>query len=420
MEKNNLNKNSEFKLIKAGLLINGIDKELKENMAILVKNDKIQEVFKLKRVKIPNNIEVIDLTDRTVIPGLIDAHMHFFGVPSFDVKKKFVESPQLRVLRASYEAEQMLKAGITSACCQGSSISLLLKQSINKGYVRGPHIISAGEYICATGGTWDYLDLSRDLMKKSDIFADDIDEVRKKVRKRIRQGADIIKVGLSKGRINDTNHIWGDDPYATVISYSPEEIEALVSEAHSNHIKVSAHCIGDAAVRLALDCGVDIINHGYAISEETRNKILKSKKMIISTIAQIVFHIKSEKEYHYSKKRKEIYRNHLAAMKEDFKRNIELGIEYALGSDLIGYPTHPQDQFAKEFELAVEWGMEPMHAIISGTRNSAKIIGIDSITGTIEPNKIADLVAFKGNPLEDIKVLQNIDFVMKSGQFLFI
>lgn len=411
---------SKVKLIKAGFIIDGVDAKLKDNKYILINDDKIEEVFKSKKGKTLKNLEFIDLSDKTVVPGLIDAHMHFFGVPSYDVKSKFTEPVEFRILKASSEAEKMLKAGITSACCQGSSISLILKKLIDDGYIRGPRIVSAGEFICSTGGTWDYLDIPWHLISKTDIFADGIDEVRKKVRQRIRQGADIIKVGLSKGKISDSNHIWGDDPYTNIVSYNSEEVKTLVLETHLNGLKVSAHCIGDAAVQLALDCGVDIINHGYAISEETRNKILETKKIVISTISQIMFHIKSENNYNYSPKRKKIYRTHLEAMKKDFKKNIEIGIKYALGSDLIGYPTHPQDQFAREFEFAVEWGMEPIQAIIAGTKNSAEAIGIEKIVGTIEPNKIADIIAFKGNPLEDIKVLQEVDFVMKDGQVLYM
>jgi len=418
-ERKILNHQKQTKLIKAGILIDGKGFEPRENIHILIQNNKIQRISKAKNFSIPKSVEVFDLRDKTVMPGLIDAHMHFFGVPSFDVKKKFIESKESRILRASFEAGKMLEAGITSACCQGSSISPVLKQSIDAGNIKGPRIICAGEFICSTGGTWDYFDIPMELVNKSGIFADGVDEVRKKVRERIRQGANIIKIGLSKGKIYDSNHIWGDNPYMTVVAYSAEEVRAIVEEAHLNELKVSAHCIGDASVQLALDNGVDVIQHGYAISKETRDKILKTKKMIVSTISQIFFHIKAEEKYHYSLKRKEIYRIHLDAMKKDFKKNIERGIKYALGSDLVGYPTHPQDQFPKEFELAVKWGMKPMQALISGTKNSAEAIGIDGITGTIEPNKMADMIAFKGNPLDDIKVLQNIDFVMKDGQVLY-
>jgi len=418
-ERKILNHQKQIKLIKAGILIDGKSSEPRENIHILIQNDKIQRISKAKNSSIQNNVEVLDLRDKTVMPGLIDAHMHFFGVPSFDIKKKFVDSEESRILRASNEAEKMLKAGITSACCQGSSISPVLKQLIDTGYINGPNIVCAGEFICSTGGTWDYFDIPMDIVNKSGIFADGADELRKKVRERIRQGANVIKIGLSKGQIDDSNHIWGDNPYMTVAAYSAEEVRAVVEEAHLNGLKVSAHCIGDASVQLAIDNGVDVIHHGYGINEETRNKILKTKKMIVSTISQIFFHIKAEKKYHYSLKRKEIYRIHLEAMKKDFKKNIEKGIKYALGSDLVGYPTHPQDQFAKEFELAVEWGMKPMQAIISGTKNSAEAIGINNITGSIEPNKMADIIAFKGNPLDDIKDLQNIDFIMKEGQVLY-
>ena len=125
-ERKILNHQKQTKLIKAGLLIDGKYFEARENMHILIQNDKIQRISKAKNSSIPKSVEVFDLRDKTIMPGLIDAHMHFFGVPSTDVKKKFVESEESRILRASNEAEKMLKAGVTTACCQGSSISPVL------------------------------------------------------------------------------------------------------------------------------------------------------------------------------------------------------------------------------------------------------------------------------------------------------
>ena len=138
----------------------------------------------------------------------------------------------------------MLEAGITAAKCLGSSIGPDLRRAINEGHVPGPRLVAAGEFICSTHGTWDHLNIPIDWAKSLDMLADGIEGVREIVRRRVRRGANWIKVGLSKGGVDDQYHPWGDDPLKQVASYSLEEVKALVDEAHLNRLKVSAHCIG--------------------------------------------------------------------------------------------------------------------------------------------------------------------------------
>lgn len=399
------------KIIKTNQLIDGTGEPIQENIVIVIKENVIQEISHQDSFRYPDEGDVYDLNDKTVMPGLIDAHMHFFSVPSHELNRLVSDSDVDRVLRGAGEAKKILMAGITSARCLGSTVSPALRRGINAGYIPGPRLVVAGEFMVSTGGTW------YEIMRE-DESADGPIEVRKKVRERIKQGANVIKVGLSKGMVDSFNSSWGDDPYQTIPSYSLEEVRALTDEAHLNNVKVSAHCIGDEAVNLALDGGIDVIEHGYGITEKTRKKIVDMGIPVVTTISQLYFHLKAAEKYGYTKEEIEVYRSHMKVMEEDFKKGLEAGIHYVIGTDLIGYPTHPQDRAAKEFELAVKWGMKPESAIIAGTKRGAEVLGLDKEIGTIEVGKKADIIGLKGNPLKDISVLQNVDFVMKDGDII--
>lgn len=409
---------THYKLIKAGLLIDGTGSPPLKNAAVLIENNTIKEIGRQGEVAAPEDAEIIELGSRTILPGMIDAHMHFFGVPSDKLWQLPTESETYRVLRASGEARKMLEAGITSARCLGSNVSPALRRAINEGHIPGPRLVVSGEFICSSSGTWDHITVPIEWVKAQGMLADGVEGVREKVRQRVRQGANVIKVGLSKGGVDDRYHPWGDDPYTTVTSYSLEEVQSLADEAHSNKLKVSAHCIGDQPVRLALDGGVDVIEHGYGVSEETRKRMADSKILIVSTISQLYFHDQAAEPFHYPQWERDVFQRHLEAMRSDFEKSLDAGVRYALGTDLVGYPTHPQDAAAKEFELAVEWGMEEMQAIVAGTKLSAEALGMEHMIGTVEAGKLADIIAFTGNPLKDISVLQRVEFVMQDGKLI--
>ena len=230
---------------------------------------------------------------------------------------------------------------------------------IEDGHVPGPRLVTAGEFICSTAGTWDDIGIPLDVIKSGrDMFADGVDAVREAVRNRIRSGANVIKVGLSKGEVGD-QYGWGDDPYKMSVSYSPEEIRALTDEAHLNKLKVSAHCVGEESVRSAIQNGVDVIEHGFGISDETRKMLVDLNMTVVSTLSMLYFEKAAEEPYHYPQWRRAAIRRHTDAQRADWEKGLEAGVRFALGSDLIGYPVAPQDEAAKEFEIAVQWGMGP-------------------------------------------------------------
>lgn len=406
---------TKWTIVRCGQLIDGTGRDPQADAAILIEGNVIREVGHRDEVRGPEGALMIDLEGRTVMPGMVDAHMHFFGVPSDRIETMASESPAYRVLRAAGEARKMLEAGITATRCCGSSISPALRRAVAEGHVPGPRIVAAGEFVCSTDGTWDWISLPLEWIKAQGMIADGADAMREIVRRRIREGANVVKVGLSKGAHDDGYHPWGDDPFTNVSTYSLPEILALTEEAHRNRLKVSAHCIGDEAVRNALDGGIDTIEHGYGITEETRKRLVAENALVVSTISQLHFHQKAAGPYHYPEWLQDVFKRHTEAMRADFERSLDAGVRYALGTDLIGYPTHPQDQGAMEFELAVEWGMSNMQAIVAGTQVSAEALGMEDVIGTIKVGKLADIIAVKADPLREIKTLQSVEFVMQDG-----
>lgn len=403
------------KLLTAKRLIDGTGTAVRLKPAILIEGDTIREISDQDKIVAPSGCQLLDLSEWTVMPGIVDAHMHFIGLPTDKWQIQAAESDAYRALRAAGEARKMLQSGVTSARCLGSSIGPDLRRAIREGHVPGPRIVAAGEFISATGGTWDHITYPVEWIRLQGLIADGVDGVREMVRRRIRQGANVIKVGLSKGLVDDEYAGWGDDPRTNVASYSPEEVRALTDEAHRNKLKVSAHCIGDESVRLALETGVDVIEHGYGISQDTRKMLVDRNILVVTTICQLFFHLQAIDSYHYPAGLRKIFQRHIDTMRADFESGLEAGVRFALGTDLTGEPTHPQHMAAKEFELATSWGMQPMDALSAGTRISAEALGMDHRIGSLEVGKLADIIGFKGDPLRDITALQQIQFVMLGG-----
>ncbi|BCP55161.1 Xaa-Pro dipeptidase [Kaistia sp. 32K] len=387
------------------------------NGAVLVEAGRIVAAGPDATVPRPEGAIAIDLGAATLLPGLIDAHMHTFGMPSTGLGALNTEREPYRALRAAGELRELLHAGFTSARCLGSSVGPDLRRAIDEGHIEGPRLVVAGQFISSTGGTWDAPPLPSSWARGHGAIADGADAIVQAVRERARSGADFIKLGLSKGGTRDRYHAWGDDPFGQVTTYSVEEVRAAVGEAHRNGMLVSAHAIGTAAVNLALDGGVDIIEHGYAIDDATRDRLVDAGKIVVTTISQLYFHRAAYDEFGYPQWERDVYERHWQAMRRDFELGLAAGIPFALGTDLIGRPTHPLASAAKEFELAVEWGMAPDAALRAGTIVAARALGLADETGSVVAGKSADLVAIAADT-GDLAALASPVFVMKQGEIV--
>jgi imidazolonepropionase-like amidohydrolase len=399
----------------ANRLIDGKGSPPVDNAAVVVTDGKIVQSGVASEITPPADAVTHDLGALTLMPGMVDAHVHFMGAPSDRIWDLRYLPESYRALHAAGEAERMLRAGVTTARCMGSSVGPALSRAIREGHIKGPRIVAAGEFICPTGGTWDNFSVPFEWISRANMLANGADECRAMVRKRVRDGAGVIKVGVSKGEHDDVHHTWGDDPTRQVTAFTLEELTALADEAHANHLKIAAHCIGDEAVSRALDVGVDTIEHGFGVSAATRRRIVERGTFVVTTFSQVQGHLDMAESFSYSASRNEPMSRHSDLQRRDFELGMEAGIRYVLGTDNVGAPTHPLDTTYREFETAVAWGMEPMQAIVAGTSLAADAVGVGDQVGSVAPGMLADLIAVDGDPSLDITALGRVRFVVQGG-----
>ena len=401
-------------ILKAGRLIDGTGSPPQENVAITIEDGRITDVGDLPG---PGDATIIDLTTHTVLPGLIDAHMHFFGVDLMHADTLHTESDAYRMLRSMRDAYRLLESGFTAVRCLGSTIGPTLSRGVREGIIPGPRIVAAGNFIAPTGSGWDHYWLPFELMKKGDSVADGVAECQAIVRRRMRQGADLIKIATSMGTFKGVNQTWGDsaDDKDQLLVYSVEELRAIVDEAHRRGLKVSSHSIGDAAVNRALDVGVDVIEHSHGMKDETRERLKESGKIIVPTFSNPHFHKIVGRHLGLPEETLEVDQRHIDAQIENFQTCQELKIPIAMGTDMTGAPIQPHGEQAAELELMVKYGMKPMDAIVSATKIGSLALGLENDLGTVVSGKYADLIAVKEDPTQNISALTNVDFVMKEG-----
>ena len=277
-------------LTAAGLL-DGTGGPARSDVAVVVEDGLIARIVD-KQDAIEGGDTIVDLGDRTLIPGLVDAHTHFFGIPgdTFEIPPAQIHTAY-RAFRVASEARKMLEAGVTTTRCLGSDIGPSLQKAVDEGLVPGPRMQAAGEFITTTGGTYDFVSLPITEQREKGLVADGVDGFRDIVRRRIRQGATVIKLGVSRGAIGDHYRAWGDDPWTNIPSVTLDEMIAAREEAHANGLRISAHCIGTDSVNRALDAGVDTIEHGYAVDEATRERLVESGVAVTTTICQVHYHL---------------------------------------------------------------------------------------------------------------------------------
>ena len=363
----------------------------------------------------PPGCEVVDLSGHWLLPGLIDSHMHLFGVDLADPTALINWPLPYRAVFATADLSRLLEAGITAVRCMGSPIGPFLARAVRDGIVPGPHILAAGQWICPRGGTWDRLGWPQDWIESWGMFADGVDEVRQRVRERAREGAGLIKIAGSSGEYADNHHPWGDDPYKSLLCYSDEEMQAAVAEAHKNGLKIGSHCIGDAAVRQAVLAGVDTIEHGHAISDDTYRLLADHGTTVVPTLAFPATRARFGAAHGLSEKVVGNWSRHLAVQFESLRRAMHFGVTIGCGSDFIGPPLTPHGQNAYELELLVEGGMTPEQALTAAIVVGRRIMGRETEIGALAAGRSADIIAVAGNPLENISILRDVRFVMKGG-----
>jgi imidazolonepropionase-like amidohydrolase len=396
----------KIKVIKCGSLIDVKNEQVKKDVLILIKGNKIEKVGTFE---IPPGAEIIDLSDMTVLPGLIDSHVHLFLHEGSYDDQLLKESIPYRTIRAVVHARQTLEAGFTTIRdleTEGAGYADVdLKTAINQGIILGPRMQVSTRALSTTGG-YALMGYSWEIQVPTGAqLVDGVDEVRKAVREQIKYGADWIKIYAdSRRRRNEVA-----DSLTWYLTFSDDELKAIVEEAQKMNVKVAAHCYSSIAAQRAINAGVASIEHGLYLDEATL-KLMKEKGVYYCPT--LVAYYRWSKREGLSPETRKMIENTVKLHSETFKRALKVGVKIAFGSDL----TESHGTNAEEFELMVKYGMKPLDAIKSATIISAELLGWQDKIGSIEPGKLADIIAVKGNPLNDIKVLRDVKFVMKDGE----
>lgn len=409
-----------------GYIIDGTGKPALERGGVIIKDNMIVEVESMDKLKVPSNAEIIDVKGKAIMPGLIDAHVHLTGLRTGD----FIREPLLTpfatlVARAIRDLEALINSGFTTVGDAGSIIALQLKRAEKEGTIISPRIVAAGHTLSQTFGHGDqhflpveYVDVRTTKMPTvfSSLICDGVDECRKAARYALRAGADFIKIMATGGVMSEK-----DRPEYTQFTF--EEIKAIVEEARHAHRFVHAHAQGAEGIINALKADVKVIVHGIFIDEVGIELAKKKNAIVVPTLSIVEQILTYGKELGIPewglRKSKEVHEIHV----KNIRKAYEAGVKIATGTDFIGgIKAFRHGDNSLELQLLVEKiGMTPMDVIIAATRNAAEAVGLERKIGTLEKNKIADIIIVNGNPLVDIKVLrkpENIVLVIKEGKII--
>jgi len=399
-------------VVRSQSLIDGTSAQVRRNQEILVRGNRIVDVYAAGSHPVPQGAEVIDLGGATVLPGLIDCHTHIFlqgEVPDaggYDVQLlKYPAS--YRAARATVAARHALEQGFTTIRdveTEGAGYGDVgIKQAIDEGYIPGPRMFVSTRSISSTGG-YPLEGYAPEIeVPKGSQLIDGPVEARKAAREQLDHGADWIKVYM-------THRSWVDDQGALVSqpTLTVDELRAIVDEAHGWRKKVACHAYNGIGLQRALDGGCDSIEHGLELTDGQVAQMVKQGTWLVPTLA--VYYYYPDPPDTPSGKR-DLKRVSVHGV--SFQKALRAGVKIAFGTDVGGFVW--TDPIAQEFGREVEFGMTPMQAIQSATSRAAELLGEQGKLGVVAPGAYADLIAVASDPLQDVNALKNVGFVMKDG-----
>jgi len=395
--------------IRCGNLIDGKTGESRPNVTVVVKNDRIADVKSGETSG--NSASVIDLSHQTCLPGLIDTHTHVLlqgDVTAADYDEQLLkQSTEYRAILATVNVRRALEYGFTAIRdveTEGAGYADVdVKTAINNGVIPGPRMQVATRAMDVTGA-YPLLGYAPNVPVPHGVqVVDGADEGRKTVREQISHGADWIKVYSDRGYKVREDGVLDDIP-----TFTPEELKAIVDEAHRERRKVASHAIGVHGVHNSVEAGVDTIEHGDYIADEDLKTMVAHGTYYVNTIYVGAYVAEGR-----AAAGAPVWVKMLSIHEDTFRRAMKAGVKIAFGTDAGGFPW--TDNPAKEFAWMVKWGMTPGQAIRAATFTAAELLGWSDQVGSVEPGRFADIVAVAGDPLKDITVLEHVDFVMKNG-----
>ena len=402
---------AEYALV-ADYVIDGKSDNPLKNRVILVSGKKIVSIIDIDAI--PEKYTVINLPGTVLMPGMVNAHEHPLLYQSDYQNGHLQASSAFKALMGLKALQRLLESGWTSIRVMGDGDVYYANQDIRKaidqGMFLGPRLTGAAHYISITGGGGDINYLSPEQAVIADgLIADGPHEIRKAIRQEIKFGSDWIKVMVTGAFMSV-----GDNPEN--VSFSPEELRAAVEEAARHNIPVAAHAHATEGINQAVIAGVRSIEHGSFLSQESIDLMVEHGTYLVPTIYVGDYYANSGKLLAQSKN-DDFY----LAFRDDWLKMLgtahRKGVKIAVGSDLCGYEVAPH-VCAREFDTLIEAGLSPMDAIKAGTSVGAELLQWDDMLGSLEPNKLADIIAVPGNPLEDISALESPSFVMKDGRII--
>jgi len=372
---------------------------------ILIEGEAIKEVG--AKVARPADAEIIDLGGSTLLPGLIDAHVHLFLHPGAEDLQTVTESVPQRTITATIAARADLLAGFTAERDMGTegagSADTAVRDAINRGQIPGPRLRISGNAINILGGHEDAIGYNPEQhVLPNATYANNATELVAVIREQLKEGADFIKI-YETGADSIAN-----ERFSTPYQYAEEELTAAVSEAARTGNRVAVHATGEPGTLYAARAGVESVDHAFQLSDETMRIMREKQIFAVPTFTISEYFAEHATTPEAAARERAVLDFHAS----EFKKQLAAGVPIAMGSDVGPFPHGTQ---AREFVLLVKYGMSPLAAIQAGTLNGAKLLGWPDKIGALKPGYQADIVAVPGNPLEDISALEKVSFVMKAG-----
>jgi imidazolonepropionase-like amidohydrolase len=392
----------EVMLLRAARMLEVASGRVVANALVVVEGDRIKAV---QAAEVPAGAKVIDLGDATLLPGLVDMHVHLTGdLDKESFERAVREGAVDEALRGARNARRTLLAGFTTVRNVGAGgfSDVALMRAIDGGLLEGPRIIPAAHALGTTGGHCDFTGLAPGILEGDyrEGIADGREEILKALRYQVKHGAKVVKVCATAGVLSFEESVGAQQ-------YSEEELRTIVEEARRHGLKVAAHAHGTEGIIAAVHAGVDSIEHGSILNDEAvRLMVEKGTYLVPNTYLVEAFKteilplpIRAKAEWL------------MPVERESMRKAVRGGVKIAFGTDAA---VIPHGDNAKEFVTLVEAGMTPLAAIQAATLNAVTLLGVDD-RGALEAGRLADIIAVPGNPLDDVRVLQDVRFVMKGG-----
>lgn len=387
------------KILKGLNLLDVRERKINEGIDIIVKDGIIKEIGKDVEDMKYRDAEKLDLSDKYLLPGLINTHVHLFLDGSVNVMASLQEDAGVKLLKAANFAYDFLKSGVTTVRDLGgvNYLDLSLREAINKGIVDGPRYLVSGKPIVMTGGHGYFF--ARE--------ADGPNEVRKAARENLKKGVDVLKFMATGGVLTP-----GVEPGSPQLTY--EEMKAGIEEAHKAGKKAAAHAQGNEGIKNAIRAGIDSIEHGIFLDDETISMMIDRGTYLVPTLSAGYLIAEEGEEAGIPAYAVEKSKRVMTPYYKSFQLACERGVKIAFGTD-AGTPLNFHGAVTLEMKLMVKHGLKVWDAIRAATIVAAELLDMDDRIGSIEVGKLADLVVLDGNPLEDLDVFTIPNLVMKDG-----